>query len=212
MNKNIYKIWVVGNLFMFLSSSIFAKHDFKDYSKRANDHFILLQDVYNKYPVENKNSLIQLISIKKKKWNDIELNYKQSEGRQKSQMLFVIRENYLDLLGYVHSVCLHLRRYSNDILIDFIEKRKGDDLNHKEIEIYKNSFNVAKREIHRAKKAFLNQQYNYSAKLYDRAVIILANTYRKLNWAVPTTYKDVQTINKNSSVSVRKTSEKLAGK
>ena len=196
-NQTFRLLRIIG--LVFLSSGISAKHDFKDYSEKAKDHFLLLQDIYSKYPLADKNKLMEIILVEEKRWYDIETDYKQTTGRNRSRVLLLIRENYLNLLDYVQKACLQLKRYSDDILIDFAERRQRKNLNRKEIDIYENSFNVANREIHRAKKAFLNHQFNYSAKLYDRAVVILANTYKKLNWVVPPTYKNVQTVKVSSN-------------
>ena len=194
MNKNqIFKLFSIVS-FVFFVSQVWTRPTFEAYNTKANKHFALLHQIYNKYPIADRNKFIRSFSNREKRWEDIEALYKQSTGHERNKVLLLVRSHYLDLLEYVERACRHLKSYSNDILIDFTEKRKGKNLDIREREIYANSFGVAKREIHRAEKAFLGHQFNYSARLYDRAVVILANAYKKLDWVMPPTYENIQTI------------------
>ena len=191
--NSLVKIFLLAHLVFFVSQA-WARPDFNDYNTKARKHFALLYQVYGKYPIADKNKSIRSISNREKKWEEVEMLYKRSTNHERNKVLLLVRNNYLGLLKHVKKACQHLKSYSNDIFIDFTEKRKGKSLDTRERGIYTNSFGVAKREIHRAKQAFSSQQFNYSARLYDRAVIILANAYKKLDWVMPPTYESVQTI------------------
>ncbi len=185
--------------FLFCAGgSLQAGHNYVDYVNRANQHFSLLNELYNKYPMSESSQKLILIRKLKKNWDNMIAEYKRMHSQKRSHMLLRIKEHYLPLYEMLRKTCLKLNRYSSDILIDYVQRIKTNKLNRQQKDIYENSFRVAKHEIYRAQNAFLSKQFNYSAQLYHRSIIILANTYKKLNWAVPPTYEKVQTVSKHS--------------
>ena len=192
-----YRFYIFYFLF-FIGGSLQAGHNYIDYTTKASQHFSLLNELYSKYPMSESSQKLILIRKLKKKWDNMVSEYKQIHSQKRSRMLLRMKERYIQLYGMLQKTCIKLNQYSNDILIDYTQRLKTKKLNRKQKDIYENSFRVAKHEMYRAQNAYLSEQFNYSAQLYHRSIIILANTYKKLNWAVPPTYEKVQTVSINS--------------
>ena len=190
--KKLFRFFIWILFLPLIFSEIYAGHNYKDYTTKARNHIKLLNELYEKYPIQDKNKRIKTIKKLRKIWDEMISDHKQGNSKQRNYILLQMRGNYVQLRNMLKVVCIKMSRYSSDILIDYTERFKESKLSSKQKDIYENSFRVAKYEKYRARIAFIRKQFNYSARLYNRSVIILANTYRKLNWFVPSTYRKVQ--------------------
>ena len=180
-------------LLVFTASDLYPGHNYADYTQKATQHLKLLNEVYNKYPIAEKSRQIHILKQFEKRWQNLITKYKRVEPHKKGEILLRMRNSYIQIYGLLRNTCIKLKNYSRDIFIDYTNKVKDKKLSRSESDFYENSFQVAKREVRRAKTAFLRKHFSYSVHLYDRSVIILANTYKKLNWPLPPTYQKIQT-------------------
>ena len=185
-------------LLVFTVGSLHPGHNYTDYTQKATQHMEILKEVYNKYPIAEKDHQIYILEQFEERWQNLITEYKRVEPHKKGEVLLKMRDSYIQIHGLLRDACIKLKKYSRDIFIDYTDKVQNRKLSKSESDFYENSFEVAKRETRRAKKAFLRRHFSYSARLYDRSVIILANTYKKLNWALPPTYQKIQTVSSDN--------------
>jgi len=125
-----------------------------------------------------------------KEWNSELSRFDQAPARKRAGILAQLNNTRKKFDYHLADLCNGLRVYSNDILADFTSRLKGS----KKVpakENYSNALQVTRQEFSRAEKAFTNRQYQYSAHLYDRGILILRKTYKKLGWGSPAIYSNL---------------------
>ncbi|MDH5721038.1 MAG: hypothetical protein OEZ13_10580 [Spirochaetia bacterium] len=189
--ERILKRKKIGFFFVlyFFASIIYAQPSIDRYKEKGNNHIRIIERIFKKYPINLKHkSDFEKI---KSDWNETvkDLNLTQAKKRKEAQNR--LKEIYKKVNKSLETICGILLSYGNDLILNF--QRRLDEENSGTIdkEKYANRFQVSRQEFARAQKAFRNQQYDYSAHLFDRGIEILAKTHKALNWTVPPAYRNL---------------------
>lgn len=185
--KMAYILSLIFFLMAFLS--IFSAVDFSRLHSKGDSHLVLLGKIYGKYPVRQEK--VTHLRLLEEKWIHHIKDYERSTRNDRSQSLKTLKKTYSDILVVMKGAADDMKIYSDELVLDFTDRIHDVDtesMDKMEYSYYyesRNHFQVIKREFYRAHTAYLRKQYAYSVALYDRGILMMMNTYKKLNWSLP---------------------------
>lgn len=89
-----------------------------------------------------------------------------------------IQETYSQINLLLRDACIDVANYADKLILQFDAQQEARFFDPYRSD-WKNSRQVALQEFARAKKAFLDGQFYYSAHLYDRSILLLDSSYEK---------------------------------
>ncbi len=179
---------------VYFVDQLHATKNFKNYQEKTETRLKLIKMIYDKYPLQDGSSTAKKLQ---KNWNDLLYSYENnSSAKEKAKIFGLVKDQYTRVKKFIHYLCGHLEKYSEYIINEFGNDPRKKNLDLFQKDIYHNSYQVAKQEIHRAKVALRKGQYYYSAHLFHRGVRILARTYKKIEWETPAVYIKIADIAK----------------
>ena len=161
--------------------------DYSQVKEKIEKNFSLVDRLKVTYPVFNDNR--DIIEKLRRKWNEQKSDYRRATAREKNRIFKEILSTHLKIENLLRDLAVSMQRYSEDILLDFNDRLNEERNSSIKPESYTQRMQVGKQEFSRAASAFRKKQYAYSIHLYDRGISIVSHTYKKLNWALPPTYR-----------------------
>ena len=185
-------------LSLILCSSISAFPTYRDLTKKSQKKIKVIQLLNKQYPItRNKINLFDQLH------NEFKTNsasYHRGNRLERRAALKELNVIYKKINIYTKKLCLDMKTYSEEIMIDFtdrIKDKKSEELKPKK---YVNAVRVARQEFSRAESATRNLQFDYSAHLYHQGIVIMKKTYSRLQWSLPPAFQSKENNHTISSI------------